>query len=293
VTTSTSVSVIIPVFNDQAGLQHCLETLAEQDWPRELLEVIVVDNGSSPPIVLESACADFARIAVCLKTGAYAARNLGISLAHGEVLAFTDADCIPDKNWIRAGVAALYQQKERAVIGGNVILSLSAQPTAIELYQYLTGFMQRENIEHLGFSATANLFVTRAQLAQIGLFDESLLSGGDREWSWRAAYAGFTLTYAGEAIVRTMPRISLKSAIRQARRVIGGREALRQHNLAYVPAAGLKPHRSVFAAAKWILFHPQLSIWNRVKVFSVALLLKIIQILEVVRLKIGLRPERR
>ncbi|TVR66476.1 MAG: glycosyltransferase family 2 protein [Candidatus Competibacteraceae bacterium] len=67
----------------------------------------VIDNASKPPLRLNPTVADFARIVVCPTPGAYAARNAGIAAARGEVLAFTDADRIPDRNWIRAGVAAL------------------------------------------------------------------------------------------------------------------------------------------------------------------------------------------
>lgn len=287
------VSVIIPVYNDQSGIDTCLMALAQQTWPRDYYEVIVVDNASKPPIQLNSTAADFARIVVCPTPGAYAARNAGIGFAHGEILAFTDADCIPEQDWIRNGANALDAEKRGCVMGGEVIFMLSQNPTAIEQYQYLTGFMQQENIEHRGFTATANLFISQEKFVQIGSFDEKLLSGGDREWCWRASRLGFPIKYSPETIVRTFPRVSLAAAIRQTRRVAGGRYALSQLGLEHIKPTGIKPHRSVWDATKWILTHPDLSLWNRGKVFAVASVLKLVQVFEIFRLSLGVNPERR
>lgn len=138
---SLLVTVIIPVYNDQAGIDACLAALSLQTWPRDRCEVIVIDNASNPPIRLNPAFADFARIVICSTPGAYAARNAGVAAARGEVLAFTDADCVPDRNWIAAGVAALEREAGLCIVGGEVSLSLSQRPSAIERYQYLTGFV--------------------------------------------------------------------------------------------------------------------------------------------------------
>ena len=287
------VSVIIPVYNDQTGIESCLEALSTQTYPKDRYEIIVVDNNSSPAIKLGPVFSRIARLIICSTPGSYAARNAGIAAARGEALAFTDADCKPDKNWISAGIAALIAEKEKCIIGGEVVLSLSENPTTVERYQCLMGFMQRENIQDRGFGATANLFVTRKQIELIGGFDESLLSGGDREWCWRAAKFGFLVRYTPEVIVYTMPRTSLSSAIRQARRVAGGRFTLRQMTAPHIGLIGISPHRSVGAAAKWILMNPKLTLGNRVRVFVVAAILKVIQVFETIKLYLGIHPERR
>jgi glycosyltransferase involved in cell wall biosynthesis len=290
--TAAYVSVIVPVFCDQDGIDACLAALRNQTYASDCYEVIVVDNDSDPPIRIDARLSDFARVVVCRNPGAYAARNAGVGSARGEVLAFTDSDCVPDTAWIQAGVTAL-QRESGCVIGGEVAFSLSTRPTAIERYQYLTGFMQAENIKRLGFTATANLLASRSQIDRIGPFNERLLSGGDREWCWRAARAGFAVKYAPDAIVRTRPRTSLASAIRQARRVAGGRNALRRLGLDHVPPIGLEPHRSAMFTAQWVLTHPELTLWNRTKVFAVAAMLKVVRTLENLRVSVGAGPERR
>lgn len=287
------VSVIIPVYNDQSGIDACLDALVTQSYPRERFEIIVADNGSAPPIRIDPKYGELVRLICCATPGSYAARNAGIAASRGDVLAFTDADCLPDSIWIKAGVAALEQTQGRSIIGGEVLLTLSAHPTAVERYQFLAGFMQRENIERLGFTVTANLFTTLEQVERVGPFDEKLLSGGDREWSWRANHAGFSIRYEENALVRTSPRTSLASAIRQTRRTAGGRRTLRQLGVVHVTADGLRPHRSLFNALRWIVTHPKLTLWQRGQVLVVATILKSVQWIEEVRLSMGQSLERR
>ncbi|MDA3878202.1 MAG: glycosyltransferase, partial [Halothiobacillus sp.] len=160
------VSVIIPVYNDQIGVNACLAALAVQSYPKDRYEVIVVDNASKPSISVAPEYSFFTRLVVCHTQGSYAARNAGIAVAQGEVLAFTDADCVPERNWISTGVAALRGGEGDCVIGGEVALLLPKRPTAVARYQHLEGFMQRENIEDRAFSVTANIFTSKTQNAR-------------------------------------------------------------------------------------------------------------------------------
>lgn len=286
------VSVIIPVYNDQAGIDRCLSALEAQTYPCDRFELIVIDNGSDPPVEVPVRTHPGVTRIVCDETGAYAARNAGVEVASGEVLAFTDADCIPDGTWLANGIHALQRKGLSCAVGGEVALTLSDRPTATELYQYSVGFMQRENIEQRGFSVTANLFVPKALFLRVGGFDRRLLSAGDAEWSWRAARDGIEVFYAPDAVVRTAARRSLISAIRQTRRVAGGRATLRKLGQGHTPPARIRPHRSAWDAARWIVLHPDLSYWNRMRVFVVAVLLKAVQWVENLRLRLGSRPER-
>lgn len=286
------VSVIVPVFNDERGINACLNSLDSQSLPKTSYEVIVVDNNSYPPIRLDPDVSDLVCLTVEKRPGAYAARNAGLKIARGDIIAFTDADCTPDPDWLQAGVHALKREKGN-FIGGEVFFIKSNKPTALELYQILAGFQQRYNIERLGFSVTANLFVTHELINQVGFFNEALLSGGDREWCWRAKAAGFVVKYAPDVIVRTFPRRALSAAMRQTRRVAGGRYVLHDLRLPYISPRSLKPHRTGLAAARWILRYPNLSPWNRFKIFSIALVLKSYSIFEAARLSFGTSPERR
>ena len=287
------VSVIVPVFNDQRGIDRCVEALTTQSYPKDRYEVIVVDNNSEPPIRLKSEAGFHTQLTWCGTAGSYSARNKGIDASRGEILAFTDADCIPVREWIESGVAALSEGGGDCLIGGDIQLSAPESGSAAELYQYVSGFPQRANVNERNFAATANVFSYRVHFDRVGLFNTQLLSGGDLEWCLRAAAQGIKLLFSEQAIVVTSPRTSLSAAIRQARRVAGGRVQLRRSSQAVIPSDRTRPHKGPFSAAVWILKQKQLSVSERLRVLFVASLIKVAYMLEVLRLKLGGKPERR
>ena len=214
-------------------------------------------------------------------------------MARGTYLAFTDADCIPDVRWLENGIRALEVGARDVLIGGEVRFLEPARHTAVSLYQTCAGFQQAENISRKGFSATANLFCSRHAFDRIGPFAESLLSGGDREWAWRAARAGIETVFAPDALVATAPRTSLGGALRQARRVAAGRRFLKQSGLAEGRLESLRPHRAPFESFLWILARNELGWFDRLRVLIVACIIKSVTILEAMRLRLGGRAERR
>lgn len=286
------VSVIIPVFNDAERLSRCLAALAHQSIATSIFEVVVVDNGSDRPLSTDPADYPFRLLLqTCEVRGSYAARNAGVSVANGFALAFTDADCIPDVTWLERGIAALVS--DDAVVGGRVEVLSPVPRTATGMYQHLTGFYQRQNIEQRSFSVTANMFCQRAFFHRVGEFDERLLSGGDREWGLRARSARAEFVYAHDAVVMTPPRVSIRAAIRQARRTAGGRWAINQLKLVQDHSVSIGPHRSTWEGVAWILRHPALSPGERMRVLLVATLLNLVARTETVRCNFGGPVERR
>lgn len=290
-----TISIIIPAYNDQAGVDACLDSLDDQSYPHHLFDVIVVDNGSIPRLIVRDAnnLQFRVRILVCHTPGSYAARNLGVREATGDLIAFIDADCIAKSDWLDSGITALSESGVDYVIGGEVKMLSPEKPTATALYQLLIGFQQEENIKNKGFSATANLFCFRETMMRIGLFDEKLFSGGDREWAWRARKDGVAVRFCPNAIVETMPRTTLRAAIRQARRIASGRHQLAQTNAHYIPLAGLSRQRSNFSSILLILRLPNLSLLDRLKVLSTAVLIKFSALIELGRIQLGGTAERR
>ena len=207
------VSVIVPARNAEHTLPGCLAALdAQVDAPP--FEVIVVDNGSTdgtgalvrPPH----------RLVVEPRRGSYAARNAGIAVANGDVLAFTDADCIPDPRWLAAAAVAL----ERApLVGGRVEVLLPEHPNLWEVYDAAAYLDQEGFVEREGFAATANLFVRREVVGTVGPFHPALVSSGDWELCRRAGRAGFRVVYAPDALVHHHPRRTLVETWRLNRRL--------------------------------------------------------------------------
>lgn len=219
-----NISVIIPVFNDPR-LEGCLDALSKQSLAPDDFEVIVIDNGSASSLVNVVARYPFARLSVETTPGSFAARNLGLKMANGEILAFTDSDCLPDSEWLASGVAAIRSAVEQVAIGGKIVVypAKPDSPNAAELVDIAFGFDQQRTIEAEGFAVTANLFATRKAFCMVGGFNQQLLSGGDGEWCQRAAAAGIKTVYCPDAIVSHPARATLGELAQKRRRTVGGR----------------------------------------------------------------------
>lgn len=191
--------MIVPVYNDLAGLSRCVEHLERQTRPAE---IIVVDNGSDESERVDAADFPTVRVVFEGREGSYAARNAGIRAATGRVIAFTDADCLPAPGWLEAGTAALDRDAADLVGGAITVFPEEAShPRAAELYEMKHAFPQQTYVQELGFAATANLLVRRSVFEAVGPFREDLRSGGDLEFGRRATSAGFRIVFEPEAVV--------------------------------------------------------------------------------------------
>jgi len=295
------VSVIIPVYNQLGLLQKCLTALENQTYPSELYEVIVVDNGSKENV--KSLANQYPQIVLTreLRPGSYAARNKGISLAKGDVLAFTDADCIPAEDWIKKGVARLLQNEKFRIIGGKITHQFKQQnkPNIIELFDSSTYLQQKIYIEEKGYLCTANMITYRRVVDDVGRFDASLYSGGDHEWCVRALKSGYKLAYADDVCITHPSRWNYKSICRKYIRVTGGViERLRKgdqlpqtyfwHSLKELrPPIGL-----IFRIWNKSNTLYDLSIKQRIQMVLLAIFLRYSRALEIIRLFFGGKPKR-
>lgn len=226
---STFVSVIIPVYNDRRRLARCLEALQDQTYPEDRYEVVVVDNGSDESPARVTDRFDNVRLAVEPRQGSYAARNRGLTVAEGEMLAFTDADCVPEPQWLERGVACFAGTPECGMVAGHVKLTARrpGRPTACERYDQLFYLDQERAVKRGKYGATANLFTAKEVIRTVGPFDATLKSSGDNEWGQRVHRAGFRQVYCPEAVVRHPARHSLKELLRKELRVAGGLARIR------------------------------------------------------------------
>lgn len=214
------VSVVVPVLDDAARLRACLAALAAQVDPPPF-EVVVADNGSSDDSVAVARAAAVQPVVVVEpRRGSYAARNAGLAVASGTRIAFTDADCLPAPDWLARGAAA-----PEPVLGGAVLMTPSPAPTVWERYDRAV-YLRQESLVAQGFAATANLWVDRAVLDEVGLFDASLRSSGDLEWGRRAGRAGHRVAYAADVVVAHVPRTTAAATWRLHRRLGAGWAAL-------------------------------------------------------------------
>jgi len=220
------VSVIIPVFNDQERLKLCLDALCQQTYEQTRYEIIVIDNGSDNYEKIRKTVGGFKQVTVDqeLTPGSYAARNKGISLAQGDVIAFTDSDCIPDICWLERGVQHLISKSDCGMVVGRVEIFFKdpQNPTLIELYQSLTAFPQEQHLKEFHGGATANVITWKEVIYHVGKFDSTLKSFGDFEWGKRVFLAGYEQVYADDVIVKHPARSSWPELWKRTIRVAGG-----------------------------------------------------------------------
>jgi glycosyltransferase involved in cell wall biosynthesis len=224
--TSLFVSVIIPVYNDAKRLKICLAALENQTYPKDLYEVIVVDNASDEAPDIKGVVAEFGCAIATYESipGSYAARNQGISLAKGEVIAFTDSDCIPTPNWIENGVKNLLQFPNCGLVAGKmeIFCKNPEKPTPVELYESITAFPQQQLLETKKGAATGNLFTFKNVIDRVGVFNANLKSNGDLEWGQRVYSAGYQQVYADDTCVAHPARSSFKELYKRTVRLVGG-----------------------------------------------------------------------
>jgi len=135
-----SVSVVIPTYKRDELLYRCLKSLFAQEFNPLAYEIIVVDDAQSQRtrqlVEMESTkrCFPILRyIPVTRLHGPAAARNRGWRAALGNIIAFTDDDCIPTPTWLQAGLAAFTDGV--AGVSGKIIVPIPPVPTD---YQYNT-----------------------------------------------------------------------------------------------------------------------------------------------------------
>jgi len=165
------ISVVIPTHNHREFLARCLGALLSQDFEPSSYEVIVSDDGSSdktPQLVSEFASrfeARGTRLVVVRNEhkGASAARNAGIRAATGEIVAFTDDDCLPDRRWLATISQHFDQHPEHLGVGGRTV----------SIPELVTPFThQVENDLEYSF-LTCNVAYKRNVLLRVGMFDET------------------------------------------------------------------------------------------------------------------------
>lgn len=298
------VSVIIPVFNDADRLKLCLAALDQQTYDSNHYEVIVVDNGSEDLAAVKAVVTPYLKVTLLteLTPGSYAARNKGIALAKGEVIAFTDADCIPDPHWIERGVAHLTQTPNCGQVVGKVNLFFAdpEHPTPVELYESLTAFPQEQLLRDAHAGATANVLTWKQVIEKVGPFNASLMSYGDLEWGGRVFQAGYQQVYGSDVEVSHPARRSFRELYQRTLRIAGG-----VYEGFIKPEDSFIQRQKIFARLLWddlvppvnfvinTFQHSHLSSWqHKLQASLVMVYVRYVGLIEKIRLKLGGSPHR-
>ena len=214
------VSVIVPTYARPTQIQTCVKSLCDANYPKDLWELVVVDDGSAEPV---SDCLQGFNTQLnltCLRQtnkGPGAARNFGAQNATGEILVFTDDDCVPEVDWLPRLVDAV-SQDDTVLAGGKTLNGISDNPYSEAsqlMIDFLDDYFSRQHTS-MRFFTSNNMACRALDFRALGGFDEEFGTGAgeDRDFARRWIQSGRMLTDAPSAIIKHMHRLDFASFVR-------------------------------------------------------------------------------
>lgn len=241
------VSVIVPVKNGAAYIKELLDSLMQVEYEKDKLEIIVVD-GNSTDDTREMVSQYPVKLLLEERPGLNAARNTGIKNSQGEIIAFTDADCIIPKNWI-SRIIDNFQNPQVGCVGGNVIGyydSFLSHYSDESLIPVMRIFGRREILDHVKppqkYPAGCNMAFRQDAIKKAGLFDEGIKYGFDEdELVERICKSGYNMVLDPNVVVKHKHRPLLRELLKQ--------------NFSYGRGLGLMLRKTGIKSAfpKWVL----------------------------------------
>ena len=202
-------SVIIPAYNASKVLPRCLDALQNQSFPGKF-DVIVVDDGSKDNTAEIAKGFKGVRVFSQQNAGPAVARNAGAKQAQGEIVVFTDADCVPSKNWLKkmvapfsdpmvVGVQGAYKTRQKEII---------ARFTQVEVEYRYKRLKNSKKIDWIGsYSAAYRRDIFLEETGFLSSFPTA--SGEDPELSYRLAEKKYKLVFKEDATIYHFHPVSL------------------------------------------------------------------------------------
>ena len=209
------VSVIIPVHNRPDEIRSCLEALLRIDYPREKVEILVVDDASTDrtPEVVSGFPVTLIRLSK--NKQAPFCRNLGARRASGEILAFIDSDCLPSPSWLKE-LVPVFIDRTVVAVGGKVDSYYDWK--GLDRYEQVMSSLNRGDgprrsteKEPFFYVPSCNLLVRKKVFLSVGGFREELTVGEDVDLCWRLQDQGNPVEYRPVGIVYHRHRNSLRA----------------------------------------------------------------------------------
>jgi cellulose synthase/poly-beta-1,6-N-acetylglucosamine synthase-like glycosyltransferase len=202
------VSIAIATRNESRFIANCLDSLRALDYPKDRVNIIVVD-GLSNDNTQEIAHSYGVKVAMNPKATEPAGRKLGVGLATGDLIAFTDADCVVDRNWLRNSLRYFVNEKVAGVGGINLT------PRTEEAFGKAVGFVFSlalsapgtyharilKEVRRVPSLPWCNAIYRRAILERVTPIDDSLLTAADAELNQRINAMGYELLYTPDVLV--------------------------------------------------------------------------------------------
>lgn len=252
------VSVIVCSYNGGQTLEACLNSLKKIDYPD--YEVIVVDDGSTDHTKEILSHHPWVKAIHQPNRGLSVARNVGAAASNGEILAYTDSDCMADPDWLFYLVGTLLSGDYAGVGGPNIsppaenwhqacVAAAPGGPSHVLLTDVIA--------EHI---PGCNMAFHRWAFDRIGGFDpEYRKAGDDVDFCWRLQQENFVIAFSPAAIVWHYRRFTLK-AFRKQQEGYGEAESLLRfkHLIFFGPTGTAKWKGQVYGAPRftWLINHP-------------------------------------
>lgn len=214
-------TVIVPYHNEAKKLPALLKSITELSFDKSKVEFIFVSNNSTDESDSLVRSAGHRLELANRLSSSYYARNIGLSAASGDYVVFVDADCILDKNILKAYANHIDKDKnsgpkiyagdiQPAVQSGSLVETYSAKRRVLNQKSAATGWAYKP------FAQTANAMFARRDLISIYGFNENMTSGGDAEVCWRLAEKfGHQVMLCEDAIAYHQHRDSVEDFINQ------------------------------------------------------------------------------
>jgi glycosyltransferase involved in cell wall biosynthesis len=253
-----SVSIIVCSYNGGKTLAACLESLGKLDYPD--FEVILVDDGSTDDTAYIAAQFPSVRYIHQSNQGLSHARNTGAAAANGEVLAYTDSDCMADVDWLYYLIGTLVSGEYAGVGGPNVpppaknwVQACVAGAPGGPSHVLLTDTVA----EHI---PGCNMAFYRWAFENVGGFDpEYRKAGDDVDFCWRVQQGGGVIAFSPAAVVWHHRRFTLRAFIKQQQGYGEAESLLRfKHLIFFGPTGTAKWRGQIYGTPRfsWFLNRP-------------------------------------
>ena len=206
--------MIVPVRDGESTIADCLDSILATDYPADRREILVIDNDSSDDTaaLIRSRPVTYLREA---KRGVSNARNRGIADSRGEILAFVDADCLVEPQWLTELIRP-FEDPEVGSVGGDLQHAPPATAAERQAARLLGNWQRFAFTSNPAYAITANAAYRRDVLERIGPFDPHMTRAQDVELGLRfQERSGLRLAYAKRATARHRHRSTQGGFFRQ------------------------------------------------------------------------------
>lgn len=193
------VSVIIPVRNRPHDIRHCIESVLNCNYPKDKVEIIVVDDESTDNTKEVIRQYPVHLIEMKQNAGQSRCRNVGVAIAKGDIVAFTDSDCIVDKQWLKI-LTQPFHDPLVGIVGGGVS-SFGSNKVLDRYEESCSPLHMGETGGQIGpdqqvpYVPTCNVLIRKEAFNLVGGFCEEMRVGEDVNLIWRILQNQFTGFY--------------------------------------------------------------------------------------------------